>query len=120
MQQGNEKVTVGSATGLGRANSACARPAGSTPGGGEREQNWCPDLTPPTVLESVLTDPACRPVTDARSGWRLADGGGNTRARRGGRVGVRALERGLDGGGGDLRGLRVDGDVRRSSTRRTT
>ena len=42
---------------------------------------------------------------------RLASGGGSTRApapRPGLRVG---LERGLDGGGDDLRGLRVDDDV---------
>ena len=42
---------------------------------------------------------------------RLAVGGGNTRAsarRPGGRTGA---ERGLDGGGDELRGLSVDGDV---------
>ena len=47
-------------------------------------------------------------------------GAGNTRAparRPGRRTG---LERGLDGGRDELRGLRVDDDVRRSRTRRTT
>jgi hypothetical protein len=56
---------------------------------------------------------------DARSEQRLAAGGRNARAparRPGGHVG---LERGLDGGD-KLRGLRVDDDVRRRSTQRTT
>ena len=47
----------------------------------------------------------------AWSEQRLAVGGGNTRVPArcpGRRVG---LERGLDGGGDELRGLRVDGDV---------
>ena len=50
-------------------------------------------------------------VAAAISEQPLAVGGRNTRpsARRpGGRTG---LERGLDGGGDELRGLRVDGDV---------
>jgi hypothetical protein len=50
-------------------------------------------------------------MADARSGQRLAAGGGGARepARRPeGRTG---LERGLDGGDDELRGLRVDGDV---------
>jgi hypothetical protein len=50
-------------------------------------------------------------IADAISEQRLAVGGGNTRAparRPGGRTG---LERRLDGGGDELRGLGVDGDV---------
>jgi RNA polymerase sigma-70 factor (ECF subfamily) len=49
-------------------------------------------------------------TADARSEQRLAAGGGSARSaarQPGGRIG---LERGLDGGG-ELRGLRVDGDV---------
>ncbi len=52
-----------------------------------------------------------RPGTGAESEQRLAAGGGGARASAwwpGGRGG---LEGGLDGGGGELRGLRVDGDV---------
>ena len=41
--------------------------------------------------------------------YRLAIGGGNTRARRPGRR--TGFERGLDGGRDELRGLRVDDDV---------
>jgi hypothetical protein len=50
-------------------------------------------------------------TADARSEQRLAAGGGSARSaarQPGGRIG---LERGLDGGGDELRGIRVDGDV---------
>jgi hypothetical protein len=50
-------------------------------------------------------------IADAISEQRLAVGGGNTRAparRPGGHTG---LERRLDGGDNELRGLGVDGDV---------
>ena len=50
-------------------------------------------------------------AADSMSEQRLAVGGGNTRAsapRPGRRIGAK---RGLDGGGDELRGLSVDGDV---------
>jgi len=52
-----------------------------------------------------------RPGHESLSEQRLGTGGGNARApaRRPGRR--TDLERGLDGGGDELRGLRVDGDV---------
>jgi len=56
---------------------------------------------------SCLTRSAHEPLSERR----LAIGGGNTRApprRPGRRTG---LERGLDGVGGELRGLHVDDDV---------
>ena len=82
---------------------------------------------PEAVARHVAaTDPAARrpparlawrshsygePQGRRRSEQRLAVGGGNARSparRPGGRTG---LERGLDGGGDELRGLRVDDDV---------
>ena len=46
---------------------------------------------------------------DQNSGPQSA--AGTRRPRRGGRGGAPAWERGLDGGGGELHGLRVDDDV---------
>jgi hypothetical protein len=61
-----------------------------------------------SVTRGVLSS---RDGHEPLSEQRLAIGGGNTRApaqRPGRRTGV---ERGLDGGGDELRGLRVDDDV---------
>ena len=67
----------------------------------------------PSLSEPVRAEPTDRAEARHRamSEQRLAVSGGNTRAaarRPGGRAG---LERGLDGVGNELRGLRVDGDV---------
>ncbi len=51
------------------------------------------------------------PIAVPISEQRLAAGGGNARAPAGPPGGRGGLERGLDGGGDELRGLRVDGDV---------
>ena len=64
--------------------------------------------------------PWLRAGDEPLSEQRLTIGGGTTRApawRPGGRTG---LERGLDSVGDELRGLRVDDDVRRRRARRTT